>query len=268
MQEFVKRTLASGAQTAAPLTSGATALPGIPDIDFSQFGEIEEQPLGRIKKLSGAHLHRAWLNVPHVTQFDEADITELEAFRKEQKSAAAKADVKLTFMPFLMKAVCKALVEYPQFNSSLSADGEKLIMKKFVNIGVAVDTPNGLVVPVIRDVDKQGIFDLARVLGHLSEKARAGKLSPTEMQGGCLSISSLGGIGGTHFAPIVNAPEVAILGVSRAAMQPKWDGSAFVPRMIMPFSLSYDHRVIDGAEGVRFTRYLGELLSDIRRLLL
>ncbi len=206
--------------------------------------------------------------MPHVTQFDEADITELEAFRKSQKDAAAKADVKLTFMPFLMKAVCKALEAYPQFNSSLSPDGEALIMKKYVHIGVAVDTPNGLVVPVIRDVDKKGIFDLAADLGTVSGKAREGKLAPGDMQGGCLSISSLGGIGGTQFTPIVNAPEVAILGVSRAEMKPKWDGSTFEPRLMMPFSLSYDHRVIDGAEGVRFTTYLGELLGDIRRLLL
>ncbi|MCB1772322.1 MAG: dihydrolipoyllysine-residue acetyltransferase [Gammaproteobacteria bacterium] len=268
VQGFVKRALSAGAPAAATPPSGGLALPAMPEIDFSQFGDIEEQPLGRIKKLSGAHLHRAWLNVPHVTQFDEADITELEAFRKSQKDEAARADVKLTFMPFLMKAVCKAMAEYPQFNSSLSADGEKLILKKYMHIGVAVDTPNGLVVPVIRDVDQKGIFDLARDLGTLGDKARAGKLSPTDMQGGSLSISSLGGIGGTQFTPIVNAPEVAILGVSRAAMQPKWDGAAFVPRLVMPFSLSYDHRVIDGAEGVRFTRYLGELLGDIRKLLL
>ena len=237
-------------------------------MDFAKFGEIEEWELGRIKKLSGAHLHRSWLSVPHVTQFDEADITELEAFRKAHKDEAAQAEVKLTFMPFLMKAVCRALAAYPQFNSSLSADGEKLILKKYVHIGVAVDTPNGLVVPVIRDVDKKGIFELARDLGEISAKARAGKLSPTDMQGGCLSISSLGGIGGTQFTPIVNAPEVAILGVSRAEMRPKWAGKVFEPRLIMPFSLSYDHRVVDGAEGVRFTSMLGQLLSDIRRLLL
>ncbi len=269
VQNFVKRALAEGSPTAAASAGGGgVQLPSMPTVDFSKFGEIEEKPLGRIKKLSGAHLHRAWLNVPHVTQFDEADITELEAFRKSQKDAAAKADVKLTFMPFLMKAVCKALEAYPQFNSSLSPDGEALIMKKYVHIGVAVDTPNGLVVPVIRDVDKKGIFDLAADLGTVSGKAREGKLAPGDMQGGCLSISSLGGIGGTQFTPIVNAPEVAILGVSRAEMKPKWDGSTFEPRLMMPFSLSYDHRVIDGAEGVRFTTYLGELLGDIRRLLL
>jgi pyruvate dehydrogenase E2 component (dihydrolipoamide acetyltransferase) len=268
VQSYVKRTLAEGAPGAIPDKAGGFALPGMPAVDFSSFGEIEEQPLGRIKKLSGAHLHRAWLNVPHVTQFDEADITELEAFRKAQKEEAESAEVKLTFMPFLMKAVCRAMSTFPQFNSSLSSDGEKLILKKYVHIGVAVDTPNGLVVPVIRDVDKKGIFELAQELGAMSAKARAGKLSPSEMQGGCISISSLGGIGGTQFAPIVNAPEVAIIGISRADMQPKWNGEAFVPRLIMPFSLSYDHRVIDGVEGVRFTSQLRELLGDIRRLLL
>jgi pyruvate dehydrogenase E2 component (dihydrolipoamide acetyltransferase) len=267
VQAFVKRALAAGGPAAAP-AGGALQLPSMPEVDFAKFGEIEEWELGRIKKLSGAHLHRSWLSVPHVTQFDEADITELEAFRKAHKDEAAQAEVKLTFMPFLMKAVCRALAAYPQFNSSLSADGEKLILKKYVHIGVAVDTPNGLVVPVIRDVDKKGIFELARDLGEISAKARAGKLSPTDMQGGCLSISSLGGIGGTQFTPIVNAPEVAILGVSRAEMRPKWDGKVFEPRLIMPFSLSYDHRVVDGAEGVRFTSMLGQLLSDIRRLLL
>ncbi len=268
VQDFVKRSLAEGAQAVAPVAGGGPGLPTMPVVDFSKFGEVEEQELGRIKKLSGAHLHRSWLNVPHVTQFDDADITELEAFRKSQKDEAAKADVKLTFMPFLMKAVCKALRTFPQFNSSLSPEGERLILKKYLHIGVAVDTPNGLLVPVIRDVDQKGIFDLARELGEISARAREGKLSPAEMQGGCISISSLGGIGGTQFAPIVNAPEVAILGISRAEMQPKWDGDAFVPRLIMPFSLSYDHRVIDGVEGVRFTSYLGELLGDIRRLLL
>jgi pyruvate dehydrogenase E2 component (dihydrolipoamide acetyltransferase) len=269
VQAFVKRALSMGApELTAPAATGALQLPVMPEIDFAKFGEIEEQELGRIKKLSGAHLHRSWLNVPHVTQFDEADITELEAFRKAQKDEAATQDLKLTFMPFLMKAVCKALDRYPQFNSSLSPDGERLILKKYLNIGVAVDTPNGLMVPVVRDVDKKGIFDLARDLAEMSGKARAGKLSPADMQGGCLSISSLGGIGGTQFTPIVNAPEVAILGISRAATQPKWNGSEFQPRLIMPFSLSYDHRVIDGAEGVRFTSYLAQLLGDIRRLLL
>jgi pyruvate dehydrogenase E2 component (dihydrolipoamide acetyltransferase) len=268
VQDFVKRSLAEGSQAATRTGGGGLELPAMPAVDFSKFGEIEEQGLGRIKKLSGAHLHRSWLNVPHVTQFDEADITDLEAFRKAQKDEAAQAEVKLTFMPFLMKALCKAMAAYPQFNSSLSPDGESLILKKYMHIGVAVETPNGLVVPVIRDVDKKGVFDVARDLAEMSVKARAGKLAPTEMQGGCISISSLGGIGGTQFAPIVNAPEVAILGISRAEMKPKWDGEAFVPRLTMPFSLSYDHRVIDGAEGVRFSTYLGQLLGDIRRLLL
>jgi len=266
VQAYVKRTLSTGASSAP--AGDAAQLPAMPEVDFSQFGEVEELELGRIKKLTGAHLHRSWLNVPHVTQFDNADITEMEAFRKSQKDQAARQEVKLTFMPFLMQALCKALAEFPQFNSSLSADGARLILKKYVHIGVAVDTPNGLVVPVVRDVDRKGTFELARDLGEISAKARAGKLSPAEMQGGCLTISSLGGIGGTQFTPIVNAPEVAILGVSRAAMQPTWNGEDFVPRLIMPFSLSYDHRVIDGAEGVRFTSYLGQLLSDIRRLLL
>lgn len=268
VQDYVKRTLASGSGAAPSAGSGAFQLPGMPEIDFSKFGEIEQKELGRIKKLSGAHLHRSWLTVPHVTQFDEADITELEAFRKDQKQAASDADVKLTFMPFLLKAVAAALHTYPQFNSSLASDGTSLIYKKYVHIGVAVDTPNGLVVPVVRDVDKKGVFELARELGELSAKARAGKLAPGDMQGGCISISSLGGIGGTQFAPIVNMPEVAILGISRAEMKPKWNGSEFLPRLMMPFSLAYDHRVIDGVEGVRFTTYLNGMLGDIRRLLL
>jgi len=266
VQAFVKRTLAEGAP-AAP-SGGGLQLPTAPVIDFSKFGEIEEKELGRIKKISGKHLHNAWLGIPHVTQFDEADTTELEAFRKAQKDIAAKQDIRLTFMPFLMKALAAAMAEYPSFNSSLSPDGESLIYKKYCNIGVAVDTPNGLMVPVIRDVDKKGVFDLARDLMEISGKAREGKLGAADLQGGCISISSLGGIGGTQFTPIVNSPEVAILGVSRAEMKPKWNGSDFEPRLIMPFSLSYDHRVIDGAEGVRFTTYLSSLLSDIRRLVL
>ncbi len=266
VQAFVKRTLAEGAPAVA--ASGPLQLPRPPEIDFSQFGEVEEIELGRIKKISGKHLHNAWLGIPHVTQFDEADITELEAFRKGLKAQAEKEGVKLTFMPFLMKALAAALKEYPQFNASLAPDGEHLILKKYLHIGIAVDTPNGLMVPVVRDVDKKGVFELARDLMDVSSRAREGKLSPADMQGGCISISSLGGIGGTQFTPIVNAPEVAILGVSRAEMKPKWNGVDFEPRLIMPFSLSYDHRVIDGAEGVRFTTYLGQLLSDIRRLVL
>ncbi len=265
VQNHVKQALAN--PTAAP-ASGAFSLPTGPTIDYSQWGEVEHKPLSRIKKISGQHLHKAWLGIPHVTQFDEADITELEAFRKAQKKVAEKQELKLTFMPFLMKALAAALQHYPQFNASLSADGSELIYKKYCNLGIAVDTPKGLMVPVIRDVEQKGVFDLARDLMAISNKARAGSLSAQDMQGGCLSISSLGGIGGTQFTPIVNSPEVAILGVSRAAMQPKWDGSDFIPRLMMPFSLSYDHRVIDGAEGVRFTTYLASLLSDIRQLVL
>ena len=265
VQNYVKQLMS------APASAGSgtgLSFEAAPVIDFSKFGEIEEQPLGRIKKISGAHLHRSWVTVPHVTQFDEADITNLENFRKDQKDYAEKQNIKLTFMPFLMKACCAALKAYPTFNSSLSADGESLIIKKYINIGIAVDTPNGLMVPVIRNVDKKGVFQLAAELMEISAKTREGKLAPGDMQGGCFSISSLGGIGGTQFTPIVNAPEVAILGVSRAAMKPVWNGQDFEPKMIMPFSLSYDHRVIDGAEGVRFTTYLGQLLGDIRKLLL
>ncbi len=266
VQNFVKSALAGGQPAAA--AGAGLSLPTMPEVDFSQFGEIEERELGRIKKISGRHLHRSWITVPHVTQFDEADITELEAFRKQMKAEAEKQEVRLTFMPFLLKACVAALQQFPQVNASLSPDGEKLILKKYFHIGVAVDTPNGLMVPVLRDVDRKGIIDLARELMEISARAREGKLSPGDMQGGCFTISSLGGIGGTQFTPIVNAPEVAILGVSRAQMKPIWNGSDFEPRLIMPFSLSYDHRVIDGAEGVRFTSYLGSLLSDIRRLLL
>ncbi len=266
VQNFVKRSLQGGQATRA--SGSPFDLPAGPDVDYGKFGEIESQPLNRIKKISGAHLHRCWLTVPHVTQFDEADITELEAFRKGQKAAAEKQDVRLTFMPFLMKAVAAALQQMPIFNAALSPEGDSLIFRRYVHIGIAVDTPNGLVVPVIRDVDQKGIFDLARELMAVSAKARDGKLAPGDMQGGCFSISSLGGIGGTAFTPIVNAPEVAILGVSRSSMQPVWDGSAFQPRLMLPLSLSYDHRVIDGADGARFTSLLSTLLGDIRRLLL
>ena len=265
VQGFVKKVVSGGG---APAARGPLQLPAVPEVDFSAFGEVEEKPLGRIKKLSGAHLSACWLNIPHVTQFDEADIAELEAFRQQQKGAAAAQQISLTFMPFLLKACVGALREMPDFNSSLSADGESLIYKKYFHLGVAVDTPNGLVVPVIRDVDQKGILQLAAELMQVSGKARDGKLLPGDMKGGCFSISSLGGIGGTAFTPIVNAPEVAILGVSRSATKPVWDGSAFQPRLMLPLSLSYDHRVIDGAQAVRFTRLLAELLSDIRRLLL
>ncbi len=265
VQSFIKEALSGGG---VPASGGAMVMPVMPAVDFSKFGETEEVELNRIKKISGTHLHRSWITVPHVTQFDEADITELEAFRKAQKEEALKKDVRLTFMPFLMKACEAALRKFPNVNASLSADGNKLILKKYIHIGVAVDTPNGLVVPVIRNVDQKGVYDLARELMEISARAREGKLAPGDMQGGCFTISSLGGIGGTQFTPIVNAPEVAILGVSRAAMKPVWNGKKFKPRLVMPYSLSYDHRVIDGAEGVRFTTWLGALLSDIRRLVL
>ncbi len=266
VQAFVKRTLKTG--QAGRTTAFPFDLAGGPEVDYARFGEIESQPLNRIKKISGAHLHRCWLTVPHVTQFDEADITELETFRQAQKGVAEKQEVRLTFMPFLMKAVAGAMRAMPVFNAALAADGESLIYRHYVHIGIAVDTPNGLVVPVVRDVDRKGLFELARELMTLSAKAREGKLTPGDMQGGCFSISSLGGIGGTAFTPIVNAPEVAILGVSRSQMKPVWDGAAFQPRLMLPLSLSYDHRVVDGADGARFTTLLGELLGDIRRLLL
>ncbi|MFZ5465764.1 MAG: dihydrolipoyllysine-residue acetyltransferase [Pseudomonadota bacterium] len=251
----------------APVTAGA-GIPQVPTIDFSQFGPVEEKELSRIKKISGKHLTACWLNIPHVTQFDETDITELEAFRASLKARADKAGVKLTPLPFVMMAVVQVLKEFPQFNASLNPGGEKLILKRYYNIGVAVDTPNGLVVPVVKDVDKKGLFELARELGELGQKARDGKLSPSDMQGGTFSISSLGGIGGTQFTPIVNAPEVAILGLSKAKMAPVWNGSGFEPRLMMPFSVSYDHRVIDGAEGVRFTTRLALLLRDLREMLI
>jgi pyruvate dehydrogenase E2 component (dihydrolipoamide acetyltransferase) len=265
VQGFVKQALTQGATT-APDTP--FQLPSSPAVDFAKFGPVETLPLSRIKRLSGAHLHRCWLGIPHVTQFDEADITDLEAFRRSRKDAAVTQGVKLTFLPLLLKAVAYALTAMPMLKASLTPDGQALVLKQYTHIGVAVDTPNGLVVPVVRDVDQKGIYQLARELGALSDKARAGKLLPGDMQGGCFSISSLGGIGGTAFTPIVNAPQVAILGVSRAAMKPVWDGTVFAPRLMLPLSLSYDHRVVDGAEGARFSSLLGELLGDIRRLLL
>jgi len=267
VQAYVKQTLSAGVPP-APAGGLPFQLPAAPEVDFAKFGEVETQPLPRIRKISGAHLHRSWLTAPHVTQFDEADITELEAFRKTQKTAAEQAGVKLTFMPFLLKAVATALNRMPQIKASLAPDGENLILKHYTHIGVAVDTENGLVVPVLRDVDKKGLFDLAGELMQMSAKARDGKLLPGDMQGGAFTISSLGGIGGTAFTPIINAPEVAILGVSRSEMKPVWNGSQFDPRLMLPLSLSYDHRVVDGADGVRFTTLLRELLGDIRRLLL
>ncbi|WP_301097987.1 pyruvate dehydrogenase complex dihydrolipoyllysine-residue acetyltransferase [Otariodibacter sp.] len=241
-----------------------------PKVDFSKFGETEEVELGRIQKISGANLHRNWVMIPHVTQWDKADITTLEQFRKEQNAflEKTKQDVKVTPLVFIMKAVAKALEEFPRFNSSLSEDGQRLTLKKYINIGVAVDTPNGLVVPVFRNVNKKGIIELSRELSEISKKARAGKLTSSDMQGGCFTISSLGGIGGTQFTPIVNAPEVAILGVSKSEMTPVWNGKEFTPRLMLPLSLSYDHRVIDGADGARFITYLNGVLSDIRRLVM
>jgi pyruvate dehydrogenase E2 component (dihydrolipoamide acetyltransferase) len=272
VQTFVKQVMTEGAAPgigiAVPFTGGGMGIPEIPEIDFSQFGEIETRPLSRIKKLSGAHLHRSWLNIPHVTQFDEADITELEAFRKELAKEAEKRHVKMTLLAFLLKASAAALREFPEFNASLDASKENLILKKYYHIGVAVDTKEGLVVPVIKEVDKKGLFEIAANLGELSQKAREGKLSPSDMQGACFTITSLGGIGGTAFTPIINAPEVAILGISRSKMQPVYTEGEFVPRLMLPLSLSYDHRVIDGAAAVRFTRYLSFILSDVRRLLL
>ncbi len=267
VQSFVKQALSGGAGGTMP-AQGGSGIPPIPEVDFSKFGEIEEQPLSRIKKLSGPHLLRSWLNIPHVTQFDDADITEMEAFRKAEKEAAEKAGVKLTPLAFLVKAAAGALKKYPELNSSLKPSGDALILKKYINVGVAVDTPNGLVVPVIKDADRKGIYQIAADLGELSKKARDGKLAPGDMQGGTFSISSLGGIGGTAFTPIVNAPEVAILGVSKSAMKPVWNGREFEPRLLLPLSLSYDHRVIDGAAAARFTTYLAGVLGDLRRLIL
>jgi pyruvate dehydrogenase E2 component (dihydrolipoamide acetyltransferase) len=264
VQAFVKSALQSGGvRDTAGLNVAAAPL-----IDFSQFGEIETQPLNKIKKLTGANMHRNWVTVPHVTQFIEADITQLEEFRVQQKKAAEQKGVKLTPVVFIMKAVVAALKAFPNFNASLDPKGQELILKKYFNIGVAVDTPNGLVVPVIRNVDQKGLYELADELSKISTKAREKGLGMAEMQGGCFTISSLGGIGGTAFTPIVNAPEVAILGVSKAEIKPVYDGKDFVPKLCLPLSLSYDHRVIDGADGARFAVYLAERLSDIRTLLL
>ncbi|EGQ8072859.1 pyruvate dehydrogenase complex dihydrolipoyllysine-residue acetyltransferase [Vibrio vulnificus] len=275
VQAYVKdalKRLESGAVAAASGKGDGAALGLLPwpKVDFSKFGETEVQPLSRIKKISGANLHRNWVMIPHVTQWDNADITELENFRKEQNAIEAKKDsgMKITPLVFIMKAAAKALEAFPAFNSSLSDDGESLILKKYVNIGIAVDTPNGLVVPVFKDVNKKGIYELSEELMVVSKKARAGKLTAADMQGGCFTISSLGGIGGTAFTPIVNAPEVGILGVSKSEIKPVWNGKEFAPRLQLPLSLSYDHRVIDGAEGARFITYLNECLSDIRRLVL
>lgn len=271
VQSYVKEAVKRA--EAAPAAATGGGLPGMlpwPKVDFSKFGEIEEVELGRIQKISGANLSRNWVVIPHVTHFDKTDITDLEAFRKQQNAEAEKRklDVKYTPVVFIMKAVAAALEQMPRFNSSLSEDGQKLTLKKYINIGVAVDTPNGLVVPVFKDVNKKGITELSRELMATSKKARDGKLTASDMQGGCFTISSLGGLGTTHFAPIVNAPEVAILGVSKSAMEPVWNGKEFVPRLMMPISLSFDHRVIDGADGARFITIIGNMLSDIRRLVM
>ena len=274
VQQFVKSALQGGAVVggaaggaSVPSGGGLNLLPW-PKVDFSKFGEIETRELSRIKKISGANLARNWAMIPHVTQHDDADITDLEDLRVALNKENEKAGIKLTMLAFLMKAVVSAMQKYPDFNASLDADGATLVLKKYFHIGFAADTPNGLVVPVVRDVDKKGVIQIAQETGELAKKARDGKLGPAEMSGGCFSISSLGGIGGTGFTPIVNAPEVAILGVSKSAIKPVWDGKQFAPRLILPLSLSYDHRVIDGASAARFTATLAQLLADMRRVLL
>jgi pyruvate dehydrogenase E2 component (dihydrolipoamide acetyltransferase) len=263
VQNFVKQVMSSGATA-----TGGSGIPSIPAVDFSQFGEIEEKPLSKIKRLTGQNLTRVWLNLPLVTYHDEVAIDAMEDFRKSVNAGQGKDGVKLTGLVFIMKALVAAMQKYPAFNSSLSPEGDKLYFKKYFHIGIAVDTPNGLVVPVIRNVDQKGIFQLSTELGEMSELARLGKLKPSDMQGGCMTISSLGGIGGTAFTPIVNAPEVAILGVTRAKVQPVWNGSEFEPKLMLPLDITYDHRVIDGAEGARFMEALKANLADIRRLLL
>ena len=267
VQNFVKNALASGGAAAAGGGAGLNLLPW-PKVDFSKFGEVETKLLSKIKKISGANLARNWVMIPHVTQHDDADVTDLEALRVQLNKEHEKAGVKFTMLGFIIKAVVAGLKKYPDFNASLDASGENLIVKKYFNVGFAADTPNGLVVPVLKDADKKGLVEIAQETNALASKAREGKLGPAEMSGGCFSISSLGGIGGTAFTPIVNAPEVAILGVSKSAMKPVWDGKAFQPRLILPLSLSYDHRVIDGASAARFTAFLAQVLGDMRRSLL
>jgi pyruvate dehydrogenase E2 component (dihydrolipoamide acetyltransferase) len=266
VQAFVKAAL-SGEGAAAPRAAGGgfadLGLPAWPKVDFAKFGPVEVQPLSRIKKISGPVLARNWVMIPHVTQFDEADITDLEAFRARINEEGAKAGTKVTPLAFLIKACVAALKKYPQFNASL--DGDNLVLKNYWHIGFAADTPNGLVVPVLKDADRKGVIEIAKETGELAAKAREGKLGPAEMQGGTFTISSLGGIGGTAFTPIINAPELAILGVSKAAMKPVWNGKEFTPRLMMPLSLSYDHRVIDGAAAARFTTYLAQVIADLRR---
>ena len=270
VQDYVKGVMRGAPAAAAPASGGSLPFHIIdwPQVDFAKFGPVELKPLSRIKKLTGANLHRNWVSIPHVTQFDEADITELEAFRKSSTVDSEKQGFKLTLLAFMVKACVTALRQFPEFNASLDKTGENLVIKKYYHIGVAVDTPDGLVVPVIKDADRKGVYDLARELSELSKLARDKKLKPGDMQGGTFSISSLGGLGGTLFTPIINAPEVAILGVSKSSMQPVYKDGQFVPRLMLPLSLSYDHRVIDSAAGARFTTYLASVLSDIRRTLL
>ncbi|MDH4061699.1 MAG: 2-oxo acid dehydrogenase subunit E2, partial [Aquincola sp.] len=273
VQSFVKAVMTGETQTAAQKAkapaAGGGALPGLlpwPQVDFAKFGPIERKDLSRIKKISGANLHRNWVVIPHVTNHDDADITELEAFRVQLNKENEKSGVKVTMLAFLIKACVAALKKFPEFNASL--DGEQLVLKQYFHIGFAADTPNGLVVPVIKDADQKGILAISKEMSELAAKAREGKLSPADMSGGCFSISSLGGIGGRYFTPIINAPEVSILGVCKSATEPRWDGKAFVPRLILPLSLSWDHRVIDGAAAARFNAYLGQILADFRRVLL
>ncbi|KJV07014.1 dihydrolipoyllysine-residue acetyltransferase [Methylocucumis oryzae] len=268
LKEDVKRYVKKAMTEGLPGASGGAGIPAIPAVDFSAFGEIETQKLSKIKRLTGQNMSRVWLNLPMVTYHDEADITDMEAFRTQLNSEKGKDEIKITGLLFIIKALVATLQQFPSFNASLSSDGENLILKKYCHIGIAVDTPNGLVVPVIRNANQKSIAELAAELAEKSAKARQGKLMPSDMQGGCMTISSLGGIGGTAFTPIVNAPEVAILGVTRAKMQPVWNGSEFVPRLMLPLDLTYDHRVIDGAEGARFMATLKLYLSDLRRLLL
>ncbi len=265
VKNHIKAAMQTGGQTV--VTTGFD-VPPFPAIDFTEFGEVDSQPLSRIQKISGKYLHRNWVRIPHVTQYDEADITELEEFRNENKADAKEQGFSLTPLAFIVKAMAKALKKFPKFNSSLDVDGENLIYKKYFHIGIAVDTPNGLVVPVIRDCDKKEVFEIAKEMRDVSIKARDGKLAPSDMQGGSMSISSLGGIGGTAFTPIINSPEVAILGVSRSNIKPVWNGDDFAPRLMLPLSLSYDHRVIDGADAARFIVYLSSILSDMKKMLL
>ncbi|HEX7027895.1 MAG TPA: dihydrolipoyllysine-residue acetyltransferase [Gammaproteobacteria bacterium] len=267
VQAYIKRILTSGAGASAG-AAGGLQVAELPEVDFAAFGDIETQPLSKINKLTGKYTHRSWVQIPHVTQFDEADITELEAFRKQLSAEYKDKGVKITLIAFLLKAVVAAMREYPRFNSSLDSSGENLILKKYFHIGVAVDTPDGLVVPVIRDVDQKGIVELAGEIVDIAKRAREKKIKPSEMQGGCFTISSLGGVGGTAFTPIINQREVAILGVSRSSMKPVYEDGQFIPRLMLPLSLSYDHRVIDGVMGARFTNYLSQVLSDVKRLLL